>query len=74
MKSFGMMMILAGLALAALGALFLLADKIPFLGRLPGDVHIEGKNASFHFPVVTCLIVSAILTVVLNVIVRLLKR
>lgn len=74
MKPFGVMLIVAGLTLAALGAAFLLADKFPFLGRLPGDIHIEGKQTSFHFPIVTCLIVSVILTVVLNAILRLLKK
>jgi len=55
-------------------SVFLLSDKFPFLGRLPGDIHIEGKSSSFHFPVVTCLIASVVLTVVLNVIVRLLRK
>jgi hypothetical protein len=74
MKQFGVLMILMGGAIAALGALFLLSDKFPFLGRLPGDIHVEGKNASFHFPIVTCLIASVVLTIALNVIVRLLKK
>lgn len=52
----------------------LLSDKFPFLGRLPGDIHVEGKNGAFHFPIVTCLIASVVLTVVLNVVVRLIKR
>jgi len=74
MKPLGMMMVVAGLSVAALGAVLLFADKFPFLGRLPGDIHVEGKQASFHFPVVTCLIISVILTIVLNVILRLLKK
>ena len=55
-------------------SVFLLSDKFPFLGRLPGDIHVEGKNGSFHFPIVTCLIASVVLPVVLNVVVRLFKR
>lgn len=74
MKPFGLMLIVTGVALAALGAAFLFADKFPFLGRLPGDIHIEGRHSSFHFPVVTCLVLSVVLTVVLNVIVRLLRK
>jgi len=74
MKQFGMMLVVMGGVIAALGAVFLLSDKFPFLGRLPGDIHIEGKSSSFHFPVVTCLIASVVLTVVLNVIVRLLRK
>jgi len=74
MKQLGVMLIMLGGVIAALGAVFLLSDKFPFLGRLPGDIHIEGKNSSFHFPVVTCLIVSVALTVMLNVIARLLRK
>lgn len=74
MKPFGMMLVVAGLSVAAVGAVLLFADKFPFLGRLPGDIHVEGKQSSFHFPVVTCLIISVILTIVLNVIMRLLRK
>ena len=74
MKQFGVMLVVMGGLIAALGAVFLLSDKFPFLGRLPGDIHVEGKNASFHFPVVTCLIVSVVLTIILNIIVRLLRK
>jgi len=73
-KQFGVMLMVMGGVIAALGTAFLLSDKFPFLGRLPGDIHVEGKGGSFHFPIVTCLIVSVVLTVVLNVVMRLLKR
>ena len=58
-------MIGIGLLLVAVGALFLLSDKLPFkLGRLPGDIAVEGKNGGgFYFPIVTCLLISAVLTV-----------
>ena len=46
---------------------------IPF-GRLPGDIHIEGKNGSFYFPVVTSIVVSLLLTIILNVIIRLFNK
>ncbi len=74
MKPFGMMLVVAGLSVAALGAVLLFADKFPFLGRLPGDIHVEGKQSSFHFPVVTCLILSVLLTLVVNAILRLLRK
>ena len=74
MKQFGVMLVVMGGLIAALGAVFLLLDKFPFLGKLPGDIHVEGKNGSFHFPVVTCLIASVVLTIVLNIIVRLLRK
>lgn len=74
MKPFGMMLVVAGLSVAAVGAVLLFADKFPFLGRLPGDIHVEGKQSSFHFPVVTCLILSVLLTLVVNAILRLLRK
>jgi len=74
MRQLGVMLVVLGGVIAAMGVAFLLSDKFPLLGRLPGDIHIEGKNSSFHFPVATCLIVSVILTVALNVIARLLRK
>jgi hypothetical protein len=47
--------------MVAFGILFTLGERLPIrLGRLPGDIRIEGKNGSFYFPVVTCLLLSAI--------------
>jgi Protein of unknown function (DUF2905) len=61
--SIGRALIGMGLLLVAAGALFLLADKLPFkLGRLPGDIVIEGKNGGFYFPLATCLLISAVVT------------
>lgn len=60
---FGVILIIAGIGLPYL-------SKIDFLGKLPGDISYKGKNFSFYFPVVTCIILSVILTVVLNFIFR----
>lgn len=57
-------LIAAGAALAALGLFLPHLAKLDFLGKLPGDVRIGGENFSFHFPLATCLIVSAVLTLV----------
>jgi len=58
------MLIYAGLAVLIIGVLVTLGERLPIrLGRLPGDVVIRGKNTTFYFPVVTCLIVSVVLTV-----------
>jgi hypothetical protein len=52
--------------MVALGILVTLGDKLPIrLGRLPGDIRIEGKNGSFYFPVVTCLVLSALASALL---------
>ncbi|MBI5788290.1 MAG: DUF2905 domain-containing protein [Candidatus Schekmanbacteria bacterium] len=62
----GKNLIIFGIVLLVLGAALLFADKIPFLGRLPGDIYIEKKGFSFYFPVITCIILSIVLTLVLN--------
>ncbi len=63
---FGKTLILLGAVLMVLGVVFVLAPKIPFLGKLPGDIHLRGKNWSFSFPVVTCIVISIVLTLLLN--------
>ena len=60
------MLIVAGLALAAIGVLVTFADRLPFkLGRLPGDIFIQGKNSTFYFPIMTCIILSVVLSLVM---------
>jgi hypothetical protein len=60
------MLILAGAALLILGVLVTLGDRLPLrLGRLPGDIVYRGKNTAFYFPWVTCLLLSAVLSLVL---------
>lgn len=55
-------LIVLGLGLALLGFFLYWGGKIPFLGRLPGDIRVEKEHFSFYFPVVTCLLVSAVLS------------
>jgi hypothetical protein len=63
--SLGRMLIALGLLLAALGVLVTLGEKLPIrLGRLPGDIVIRGKHSVFYFPLVTCLAISVILSLV----------
>ena len=59
-------MIFFGAAMIIVGAVLLFFDKIPFLGKLPGDITIKGRNYSIYFPIVTCLLISIILTILLN--------
>lgn len=62
----GRMLIALGLLVAAVGVLVSLAEKLPVrLGRLPGDIVIRGKHSVFYFPLVTCLLISVVLTLVL---------
>jgi hypothetical protein len=59
----GRALIYAGVVLLVLGILVTFGERLPIrLGRLPGDIVYRGKNTTFYFPIVTCLIVSAVLT------------
>ena len=58
----GKVLLVAGLIIAALGALMMLG--LP-LGRLPGDITIRRGNATFYFPIVTCLVLSVLFTLVM---------
>jgi hypothetical protein len=64
--SLGKMLILFGVVLALLGGLLLLAGKIPFLGRLPGDIIIRRENWSIYFPVTTSIVISILLTLLFS--------
>jgi hypothetical protein len=55
-----------GVLLLGAGAVLRLAGKVPWLGRLPGDIHIQKGNFSFYFPLATCLILSLLLTLLFN--------
>jgi hypothetical protein len=69
MRELGRTMIFAGAALAVVGALVWIAARpggFPLrLGRLPGDIAVQGKHGSFYFPVVTCILLSVVITLIL---------
>ncbi len=75
LSQIGRWIVLAGLALAAIGGLIWLAGRsgLP-LGRLPGDIRIERGGFSCFVPIATSILISIILTVALNIIIRLLNR
>ena len=62
MNDVGKLLVIAGLVLAAVGALLWSGVGRGWLGRLPGDINYSKGNFSFHFPIVTCVLVSAVLT------------
>ena len=72
----GRFLIVTGIILVVLGLIVMAGPKLPFwnLGRLPGDIAYKGRNFQFYFPIVTCLIVSAVLTAALWIISYLTKR
>ena len=73
MKSMGLFIIISGLVLILIGLLVMFSDKIPYLGKLPGDINISGDKGNFHFPVTTCIIISIVLTVLGNIVARFFK-
>lgn len=66
----GRMLVLFGILFIVSGVAVMFIDKLPFLGRLPGDFRYQGKNWSVHIPIVTSLLLSLILTIVLNLFLR----
>jgi hypothetical protein len=66
----GRLLIVGGLVLAGLGVVLVLAPNVPFLGRLPGDIRIDRDNVHVFIPLGTMLLVSIVLTVLLNLIGR----
>jgi hypothetical protein len=58
-------LIICGAGLIALGLVLLLAGRIPWIGRLPGDIVVQRKNFTFYFPIATSIIISVILSLIL---------
>ncbi len=69
----GKLMMIVGGILLAVGLVLSLSDKIPFIGRLPGDIVIKKGNFVFYFPIVTSIILSVILTLVFYLISKFLR-
>jgi hypothetical protein len=65
MADIGRLLIYVGLLLVVVGAVMLLAPKIPWLGKLPGDIVIRRENFSFYFPLGTCILISVILSLIM---------
>ena len=66
MAPLGKGLVLLGLVLIAAGALLWVLGRVPYLGRLPGDMYIRRGNASFYFPLATCIILSLIVSAILT--------
>lgn len=62
----GKTLITIGVILILIGIVLYFGSKLLPFGRLPGDIHIEKENFTFHFPIVTSLIISILLTILLN--------
>lgn len=66
LRELGRTLLVLGTILLLVGAFFFLGGKLPFrLGRLPGDISYKSEHTSFYFPIVTCLVISAALSLLL---------
>ncbi len=77
LNTVGRMVIFLGVALLVLGGVLMLFSRIPFLknlGHMPGDIRVQGNSFSCFFPVVSMIILSILLSLALNIILRLLNR
>jgi hypothetical protein len=74
METMGRTLLVFGGILVGLGLLFMVLGRIPFIGRLPGDIRLELGNMSCYFPLMSGILLSILATIVLNLIVWLLRR
>jgi len=62
----GKLLLVLGLVISLIGLFMILGGRIPFLGKLPGDIVIRRENFSFYFPLGTCILISIIITLILR--------
>lgn len=75
LETVGKILLLVGLGVAVLGGgLWVLARLGLPLGKLPGDINIQGSGVSFYFPIVSCLLLSIVATLVINVVLRIFRK
>jgi hypothetical protein len=65
MSDLGRWLIVVGVILVLVGTVLLLAPKLPWLGKLPGDISFKRGNFSFYFPLGTCILISIVLTLIM---------
>lgn len=70
LSGLGKFLILTGIFLVLIGIFLTYLPKIPYMGKLPGDIYIKKGNFTFYFPLATCIILSIILTIILNILLR----
>ncbi|MCX5782189.1 MAG: DUF2905 domain-containing protein [Elusimicrobia bacterium] len=64
MTAFAKILIFFGIILVILGIILLIIPKVPFLGKLPGDIYIKKEKFAFYFPLATCLILSVVISLI----------
>lgn len=74
LSSLGKILVIFGLLITAIGGLLWVSRALPLnLGKLPGDIHVRGNHWSFFFPLTTCIVISIILTIVVNLMIRFMR-
>ncbi len=73
MEPLGRMLVFLGILIVVLGVVLMLAPRVPFIGRLPGDIVLRKGSVSFYFPIVTSILLSLVLTVLLDLFSRLFR-
>ena len=68
LAQFGRVLVLVGAAILAFGVLLVVADRVPFIGRLPGDITVRGDGWTLYAPLATSIVLSVLLTVVLGLV------
>ncbi|MBM4351052.1 MAG: DUF2905 domain-containing protein [Deltaproteobacteria bacterium] len=63
MGALGKLLILLGVFIVLMGLLLMAGDKIPWVGRLPGDIVIKKEKFTFYFPLATCILISLLITI-----------
>jgi hypothetical protein len=66
MTEMGKLLLILGIILSIMGLIFIFGSKVSGLGRLPGDIFIKKGNLTFFFPIVTCILISIIVTLILS--------
>jgi hypothetical protein len=74
MEGIGKILLIVGGIIVILGLILVFSQHIPFLSKLPGDIFISKDGFSFYFPIVTFLVLSLLITIIVNVILYFLKR
>ncbi len=65
MQDIGRFLIITGIIIVAIGALLFITGKIPWIGKLPGDIVVQRKNFTFYFPLATSILLSIIISFIL---------
>ena len=74
LSSFGKLLVIFAVVIALVGVLLIALGNLPLFGKLPGDIVIRRGSSTFFFPIVTCIIVSVVLTILINLVLWIFRR